>query len=141
MKGKLLTALRAAMSTPDKTIQCQFTARDLGLVIGIIMGCPALILEPAAGFDSLSPTEKRVLEMLGTMSVKEIAHKVGRSIKTIETQRAQISRKLGLNDGRSRTVIDFAVKLNQAGFFKDLKPEDEAALQNVMLEITGKLSV
>jgi DNA-binding NarL/FixJ family response regulator len=64
-----------------------------------IPGHPTRFTDP--GLDSLTPTEKRVLDEIRLgKSPKEIAHSVGRSVKTIEAQRDTIRKKLGYETAR-----------------------------------------
>ncbi len=61
------------------------------------------------GIKQLSPAELAVLQMIGTgASPREIAAQLGRSIKTIETHRFNIQRKLELRG--SAALVHFATK-------------------------------
>lgn len=75
-----------------------FISRHIaGAVVRNLMG---LAGDPAgqAAVPSLSPRETQVLKMLAQGSNnKEIAWHLGISVKTVETHRAQLSRKLNLN--------------------------------------------
>jgi DNA-binding NarL/FixJ family response regulator len=61
------------------------------------------------GLDSLSPTERRVLALLGEMRTsKEIAAQLGVSPRTIENHRAHICEKLGLRG--THALVKFALQ-------------------------------
>jgi len=63
---------------------------------------------------SLSPSELEVLHLIGTgMGTAEIAQQLSRSIKTIESHKANIKRKLNLEN--SNQLALFAVKLVNSG--------------------------
>ena len=63
---------------------------------------------------TLSPSELEVLHLVGTgMGTAEIAQQLSRSIKTIESHKANIKRKLSLEN--SNQLARFAVKLVSAG--------------------------
>lgn len=63
---------------------------------------------------TLSPAELEVLHLIGTgMGTSEIAQQLSRSIKTIESHKANIKRKLNLES--SNQLARFAVKLVSSG--------------------------
>ncbi len=63
---------------------------------------------------TLSPAELEVLHLIGTgMGTSEIAQQLSRSIKTIESHKANIKRKLNLDS--SNQLARFAVKLVSSG--------------------------
>jgi DNA-binding NarL/FixJ family response regulator len=63
---------------------------------------------------TLSPSELEVLHLVGTgMGTAEIAQQLSRSVKTIESHKANIKRKLNLDN--SNQLARFAVKLVSSG--------------------------
>lgn len=69
----------------------------------------AALLEQKLGIESLSPTERRVLQLVGDYKTsKEIAEILCLSVRTIEFHRARICEKLGLKGAHA--LIKFAAE-------------------------------
>jgi DNA-binding NarL/FixJ family response regulator len=65
--------------------------------------------------DKLSDREVHVFQLIGSgLGTKEIAHSMNLSVKTIETHRGNIKRKLGLNSGRQ--LVERAIKFVEENF-------------------------
>jgi DNA-binding NarL/FixJ family response regulator len=76
--------------------------------------------------DNLSDREMHVFQLIGSgLGTKKIAHAVNLSVKTIETHRENIKRKLGLNSGRQ--LVDRATKYVEENFL----PPQKSALSVV----------
>ena len=72
--------------------------------------------------DNLSDREMHVFQLIGSgLGTKKIAHAVNLSVKTIETHRENIKRKLGLNSGRQ--LVDRAIKYVEENFLPPQKSE------------------
>jgi DNA-binding NarL/FixJ family response regulator len=72
--------------------------------------------------DNLSDREMHVFQLIGSgLGTKKIAHAVNLSVKTIETHRENIKRKLGLNSGRQ--LVDRATKYVEENFLPPQKSE------------------
>jgi DNA-binding NarL/FixJ family response regulator len=64
---------------------------------------------PVEGLDSLTPTERRVLTLIAEyLTSKEIADKLGVSVRTIENHRNNICAKVGIHG--SHALIKFALQ-------------------------------
>jgi DNA-binding NarL/FixJ family response regulator len=73
------------------------------------VGSPAATTEPGLGLHNLSPTERRVLELIAEYKTsKDIAEELSTSPRTVETHRTNISQKLGLH-GR-HALMKFALE-------------------------------
>jgi DNA-binding NarL/FixJ family response regulator len=76
--------------------------------------------------DNLSDREMHVFQLIGSgLGTKKIAHALNLSVKTIETHRENIKRKLGLNSGSQ--LVDRAVKYVEEHFL----PPQKSALSVV----------
>jgi DNA-binding NarL/FixJ family response regulator len=65
--------------------------------------------------DNLSDREMHVFQLIGSgLGTKKIAHSMSLSVKTIETHRENIKRKLGLNSGRQ--LLERAIKFVEENF-------------------------
>jgi DNA-binding NarL/FixJ family response regulator len=65
--------------------------------------------------DDLSDREMHVFQLIGSgLGTKKIAHSMNLSVKTIETHRENIKRKLGLNSGRQ--LLERAIKFVEENF-------------------------
>ena len=70
---------------------------------------------PTIGIETLSNREMHILNLLGSgLRNRQIAHSLNLSVKTIETHRENIKRKLGLNN--SRDLIEMATKYVELTF-------------------------
>jgi DNA-binding CsgD family transcriptional regulator len=59
---------------------------------------------PASGIDSLTDREREILKLVAeSNSTKEIAQKLGISVKTVDNHRTNLMRKLNLHDVASLT--------------------------------------
>lgn len=75
------------------------------MVSGVKSGSP---------ISTLSPAELEVLHLIGLgMGTGEIANKLARSVKTIESHKANIKKKLNLDSGNQLAL--FAINLNASG--------------------------
>jgi DNA-binding NarL/FixJ family response regulator len=73
--------------------------------------------------DNLSDREMHVFQLIGSgLGTNKIAHSLNLSVKTIETHRENIKRKLGLNSGRQ--LVERAIKYVEENF---LPPSTAAA--------------
>ena len=65
--------------------------------------------------DHLSDREMHVFQLIGSgLGTKKIAHSMNLSVKTIETHRENIKRKLGLSSGRQ--LVERAIKFVEETF-------------------------
>jgi DNA-binding NarL/FixJ family response regulator len=65
--------------------------------------------------DNLSDREMHVFQLIGSgLGTKKIAHAMNLSVKTIETHRENIKRKLGLSSGRQ--LVERAIKFVEENF-------------------------
>ena len=72
--------------------------------------------------DNLSDREMHVFQLIGSgLGTKKIAHSMNLSVKTIETHRENIKRKLGLNSGPQ--LVDRAIKYVEEHFLPPQKSE------------------
>jgi len=72
--------------------------------------------------DNLSDREMHVFQLIGSgLGTKKIAHALNLSVKTIETHRENIKRKLGLNSGRQ--LFDRAIKYVEENLLPPQKSE------------------
>ncbi len=78
--------------------------------------------------DNLSDREMHVFQLIGSgLGTKKIAHALNLSVKTIESHRENIKRKLGLNSGRQ--LIERAIKYVEDNF---LPPSAAAGKKKVV---------
>ena len=76
--------------------------------------------------DNLSDREMHVFQLIGSgLGTKKIAHALNLSVKTIETHRENIKRKLGLNSGPQ--LVERAVKYVEEHFLPPQKSEISVA--------------
>lgn len=72
--------------------------------------------------DNLSDREMHVFQLIGSgLGTKKIAHAMNLSVKTIESHRENIKRKLGLNSGRQ--LVERAIKYVEENFLPLRKGE------------------
>ena len=72
--------------------------------------------------DNLSDREMHVFQLIGSgLGTKKIAHALNLSVKTIETHRENIKRKLGLNSGPQ--LVERAIKFVEEHFLPPQKGE------------------
>ena len=72
--------------------------------------------------DYLSDREMHVFQLIGSgLGTKKIAHELNLSVKTIETHREGIKRKLGLSSGRQ--LVERAIKYMEENFLPPRKAE------------------
>jgi DNA-binding NarL/FixJ family response regulator len=65
--------------------------------------------------DNLSDREMHIFQLIGSgLGTNKIAHSLNLSVKTIESHRENIKRKLGLNSGRQ--LIERAIKYVEDNF-------------------------
>jgi DNA-binding NarL/FixJ family response regulator len=65
--------------------------------------------------ENLSDREMHIFQLIGSgLGTKKIAHSLNLSVKTIETHRENIKRKLGLNSGRQ--LLERAIKFVEENF-------------------------
>jgi DNA-binding NarL/FixJ family response regulator len=65
--------------------------------------------------DNLSDREMHIFQLIGSgLGTKKIAHSLNLSVKTIETHRENIKRKLGLSSGRQ--LVERAIKFVEENF-------------------------
>ena len=70
---------------------------------------------PTIGIESLSDREMHILNLLGSgLRNRQIAHSLNLSVKTVETHRENIKRKLGLKSGRD--LVEMATKYVELTF-------------------------
>ena len=82
--------------------------------------------------DNLSDREMHVFQLIGSgLGTKKIAHSLNLSVKTIETHRENIKRKLGLNSGRQ--LIQRAIKYVEDNFLPPQKGETLGARKKKVL--------
>jgi DNA-binding NarL/FixJ family response regulator len=71
--------------------------------------------QPTIGIESLSDREMHILNLLGSgLRNRQIAHSLNLSVKTVETHRENIKRKLGLKCGRD--LVEMATKYVELTF-------------------------
>jgi DNA-binding NarL/FixJ family response regulator len=76
--------------------------------------------------DNLSDREMHVFQLIGSgLGTKKIAHALNLSVKTIESHRENIKRKLGLNSGRQ--LFERALKYIEENFLPPQKDETSGA--------------
>ncbi len=72
--------------------------------------------------DNLSDREMHVFQLIGSgLGTKKIAHALNLSVKTIETHRENIKRKLGLNSGQQ--LVERATRYVEENFLPSQKAE------------------
>jgi len=82
--------------------------------------------------DNLSDREMHIFQLIGSgLGTKKIAHSLNLSVKTIETHRENIKRKLGLNSGRQ--LIQRAIKYVENNFLPPQKGETLGARKKKVL--------
>jgi DNA-binding NarL/FixJ family response regulator len=75
-----------------------------------------------ASIENLSDREMHVFRLLGSgLGTKKIAHELNLSVKTIETHRENIKRKLGLSSGRE--LVERAIKYMEENFLPPQKAD------------------
>ena len=74
--------------------------------------------------EELSDRETEVVRFIGQgLSTREIAHELSLSVKTIESYRANVKRKLGLQSGAELARFAYDWTTNALGLGPDVKPE------------------
>jgi DNA-binding NarL/FixJ family response regulator len=82
--------------------------------------------------DKLSDREMHIFQLIGSgLGTKKIAHALNLSVKTIESHRENIKRKLGLNSGRQ--LIERAIKYVEDNFLPPQKGETLGARKKKVL--------
>src|SRR6266704_6265459 len=82
--------------------------------------------------DNLSDREMHVFQLIGSgLGTKKIAHALNLSVKTIESHRENIKRKLGLNSGKQS--VERAVKYVEKHFLPPQKSEISVARKKKVL--------
>jgi DNA-binding NarL/FixJ family response regulator len=112
IKEELLTAIRAALCGRI------YVSRDLALR-AFQKSIETTQRTRASGnlpvIDNLSDREMHVFQLIGSgLGTKKIAHSMNLSVKTIETHRENIKRKLGLSSGRQ--LVERAIKFVEENF-------------------------
>ena len=78
--------------------------------------------ENLSTIDNLSDREMHVFQLIGSgLGTKKIAHALNLSVKTIETHRENIKRKLGLNSGQQ--LVERATRYVEENFLPSQKAE------------------
>lgn len=103
MKSELpetvIRAIRGVLAG-EMHISGRIASRLIGASLGGVGG-EIRRAKPRQGMDGLTDRQIEIFEMIGNGKVsREIAYLLGLSIKTVETHRAHIKRKLGLQNGR-----------------------------------------
>jgi DNA-binding NarL/FixJ family response regulator len=94
LRGRIYVSRKIAMLAFQRSLQAPRQSRSQGNLTAI---------------ENLSDREMHVFQLLGlSLGTKKIAETLNRSVKTIESHRENIKRKLGLNSGRE--LIERATK-------------------------------
>ena len=94
LRGRIYVSRKIAMLAFQRSLQAPRQSRSQGYLTAI---------------ENLSDREMHVFQLLGlSLGTKKIAETLNRSVKTIESHRENIKRKLGLNSGRE--LIERATK-------------------------------
>ena len=108
LRGQLYVSRDLAMRAFQKSLEIQPQTRAPGKM-------PVI--------DNLSDREMHVFQLIGSgLGTNKIAHSMNLSVKTIETHRENIKRKLGLNSGRQ--LVERALRFVEENF---LPPKGEPA--------------
>jgi DNA-binding NarL/FixJ family response regulator len=100
MAGNIYVSRDVAMRAFKKSLESRAEARSA---------------RPTIGIENLSDREMHIFNLLGSgLPNRQIAHSLSLSVKTIETHRENIKRKLGLNS--SRDLIEVATKYVELTF-------------------------
>ena len=107
LRGQIYVSRDLAMRAFQKSIETRSQDRLLGRVTHV---------------ENLSDREMHVFQLIGSgLGTKKIAHALNLSVKTIETHRENIKRKLGLNSGPQ--LVDRAIKYVEENFLPLQKGE------------------
>ena len=107
LRGQIYVSRDLAMRAFQKSLETRSQDRLLGRVTHV---------------ENLSDREMHVFQLIGSgLGTKKIAHALNLSVKTIETHRENIKRKLGLNSGRQ--LVDRAIKYVEENFLPLQKGE------------------
>jgi DNA-binding NarL/FixJ family response regulator len=102
----LVAAVEALQS--DKTF---FTSRVADMVLGGYLGRSRSVADGEAVLPSLTPREREIVQLLAEgKSTKEVASHLNLSVKTAETHRSNVMRKLNLHSVGS--LVLYAVRNN-----------------------------
>src|SRR5438874_71978 len=119
IKEEMLTAIRDVLHGQI------YVSRDLALrAFQKSLTTPQQNRAPAnlPTIGSLSDREMHVFQLIGSgLGTKKIAHALNRSVKTIETHRENIKRKLGLNSGQQ--LVERAATYVEENFLPSQKAE------------------
>jgi DNA-binding NarL/FixJ family response regulator len=112
IKEKLLTAIRDALRGQI------YVSRDLALRAfqkSLVTQQRTRASGDLPVIDNLSDREMHIFQLIGSgLGTNKIAHSLNLSVKTIESHRENIKRKLGLNSGRQ--LIERAIKYVEDNF-------------------------
>jgi len=107
LRGQIYVSRDLAMRAFQKSLETRSQDRLLGRTTRV---------------ENLSDREMHVFQLIGSgLGTKKIAHALNLSVKTIETHRENIKRKLGLNSGRQ--LVDRAIKYVEENFLPPQKSE------------------
>jgi DNA-binding NarL/FixJ family response regulator len=100
-----------------------FTSRIAELVLGGYLGQAQLTAEGRVALPALSAREREVVQLLAEgKSSKEIASHLELSVKTVETHRSNIMRKLNLHSVGDLVLYAVKTKIVQVAIFPDSFP-------------------
>jgi DNA-binding NarL/FixJ family response regulator len=107
LRGQIYVSRDLAMRAFQKSLETRSQDRLLGRTTRV---------------ENLSDREMHVFQLIGSgLGTKKIAHALNLSVKTIETHRENIKRKLGLNSGRQ--LVDRAIKYVEENLLPPQKSE------------------
>jgi DNA-binding NarL/FixJ family response regulator len=96
------------------------------------------LLEKATRVENLSDREMHVFQLIGSgLGTKKIAHALNLSVKTIETHRENIKRKLGLNSGRQ--LVERAIKYVEENLLPPQKSEFSVVKKKKVVPLPGRV--
>ncbi len=80
---------------------------------GRIAGLPGVMADERGRLDTLTPTEKRVFDLVGqSFTSRQIGEALGISHRTVQTHRQRMVQKLGLQGPNS--LLEFAIRLRNS---------------------------
>jgi DNA-binding NarL/FixJ family response regulator len=114
--------LVAAVETVQSN-KIYFTSRIAEMVLGGYLGQAQLTAEGRVALPALSAREREVVQLLAEgKSSKEIASHLELSVKTVETHRSNIMRKLNLHSLGNLVLYAVKHKIVQVAIFPDSSP-------------------